>query len=152
MLEGILDDVELEKDMLVLFQGKEKTDFLISTYNGNDLYQEFKNEKQKIKEQYVNVTTQLLHLLHQINRRYIFHNDIKLANITIKDGKVYLIDFGLLTERESISSALISTSFKAVINTLKKISFNKYYDIYIILEKFLNDTDIVGFFIVAFIY
>jgi thiamine kinase-like enzyme len=155
-LKGILDDRELEKDMLVLFQGfvlfqgkekKEKTDFLISTYNGKDLYQEFKNEKQKIKEQYVNVTTQLLDLLHQINSNKIFHNDIKLANITIKDGKVYLIDFGLLTKYSSDMGTLISMSFNGVIACLKaKFYTIRYSTIFPILELFLIDTDMVGFF------
>jgi serine/threonine protein kinase len=146
MLEGILDDVELEKDMLVLFQGKEETDFLISTYNGNDLYQEFKNEKEKIKEQYANVTTQLLHLLHQINSRYIFHNDIKLRNITIKDDKVYLIDFGLLTKDSSDMGTLISMSFNGVIAFLKAKDYDIYSYTLPILKPFLIDTDMVGFF------
>jgi serine/threonine protein kinase len=147
MLEGILDDVELEKDMLVLFQGKEKTDFLISTYNGNDLYQEFKNEKQKIKEQYANVTTQLLHLLHKINSRNIFHNDIKLENVTIKNGKVYLIDFGLLTKKKpNVDGAWISMSYNGLIARLKDNDYNEYLDTYTTLQTFLKHTDMVGFF------
>jgi hypothetical protein len=63
LLEGILDP-----DMVVLFQGKEDSDFLISTYNGNNLFYEFKLQKEKIKEKYETITTQLLELLHKINR------------------------------------------------------------------------------------
>jgi hypothetical protein len=143
LLKNILDD-----DMLVLFQGTKQSEFLISTYNGNDLYQEFKEKE--IKEQYANVTTQLLDLLHKINSRDIFHNDIKLANITIKDGKVYLIDFELLTKGESNYGTLVSMSFNGVIALLEKRKYNKYETIYIKLKPLLKNTDMVGFFYCCF--
>ena len=144
MLKNILDD-----NMLVLFQGKKESDFLISTYNGKDLYKEFKDEyyaEQKIKTKYAVITTQILELLHTINKNDIFHNDIKLANITIKDEKVYLIDFGLLTKEKSINGSLISMSFNGVINTLINYKYLDYEEAFTKLQKFLNNTDIVGFF------
>jgi serine/threonine protein kinase len=140
-LKNILDD-----DMLVLFQGKEDSDFLISTYNGNDLLKEFRLQKQKIKEQYANVTTQLLDLLHKINSNNFFHNDIKLENITFNGKKVYLIDFGLLSKCKSSIGSLITYSYNGVIARLKNISYNKYFDTYTTLQTFLKDTDMVGFF------
>ena len=143
LLEKILD---LDKDMLVLFQGKSKSDFLISTYNGNDLYEEFKNKPEQIKDKYAIITTQLLDLLHKINRKNIFHNDIKLANVTIKNDKVYLIDFGLLSEKKSNIGSLMSMSYNGVIAFLKDKKYNYYSDTYKTLQKFLKDTDIVGFF------
>jgi len=142
MLKDILDD-----NMLVLFQGKKESDFLISTYNGKDLYKEFKDEyyaEQKIKTKYAVITTQILELLHTINKNDIFHNDIKLANITIKGDNVYLIDFGLLT-KESINGSLISMSFNGVINTLINYNYLDYEEAFAKLQKFEN-TDIVGFF------
>jgi hypothetical protein len=148
LLKNILDD-----DMLVLFQGTKQSDFLISTYNGNDLYQEFKEKEIKeFKEQYANVTTQLLDLLHKINSRDIFHNDIKLQNITIKDGKVYLIDFELLTKGESNYGTLVSMSFNGVIASLKKNNYNNYSKKYNKLQLILKNknTDMVGFFYCCF--
>jgi serine/threonine protein kinase len=141
LLEGILDP-----DMVVLFQGKEDSDFLISTYNGNDLFYEFQLQKQKIKEKYETITTQLLELLHKINRNDIFHNDIKLANITIKNDIVYLIDFGLLSKKTSNMGTLWSMSYNGVIAILKAYSFKKYSKTFKTLKSFLKHTDMVGFF------
>ena len=141
LLKNILDD-----DMLVLFQGKYESDFLISTYNGNDLLKEFNKNKQQIKKKYANTTTQLLELLHTINKNNIFHNDIKLENITIKDDKVYLIDFGFLTQSKSNIGTFTSMSYNGVITLLTVYNFNAYYKVFPKLKTFLKDTDIVGFF------
>jgi serine/threonine protein kinase len=141
MLDGILDP-----DMLVLFQGKESSDFLISTYNGNDLSKEFKNKKKKIKDNYATTTIQLLELLYKINSKNIFHNDIKVENATIKDNKVYLIDFGFLTSGESDVGSLISMSYMSVITFLEKYNFKEFEYTYPILKTFLKNTDIIGFF------
>jgi len=141
MLDGILDP-----DMLVLFQGKESSDFLISTYNGNDLSKEFKNNKKKIKDNYATTTTQLLELLYKINSNNIFHNDIKTENATIKDNKVYLIDFGFLTRGESDIGTLISMSYMSVIIFLEKYKYKEFEYTYPILKTFLKNTDIIGFF------
>jgi serine/threonine protein kinase len=146
MLKGKLNDIELEKDMLVLFQGKEETDFLISKYNGIDLYYEFMRKEKEIKDQYANVTTQLLNLLYTINNQQYFHNDIKLANVTIKDDKVYLIDFATLTNLTSDIGSLISMSFNGVIALLTNYNYTKYDKTFPILKPFLIDTDMVGFF------
>ena len=144
MLKDILDD-----DMIPLFQGIDPTDFLISTYNGNNLFQEFQ-EFQKFKDnqnrnKYAIISTQLLKLLHTINSNDIFHNDIKLENITIKQDRVYLIDFGLLTKSTSNIGSLISMSYNGVIALLKKFKYIYYHDIFDKLN-FLKNTDIVGFF------
>ena len=142
LLKNILDD-----DMLVLFQGSSQSDFLISTYNGNDLLNEFKNKPEQIKDKYASITTQLLELLHKINMNNIFHNDIKLENVTIKNDKVYLIDFGLLSYKKSTIGSLMTMSYKGVIAGLKEYEYNYYSNNTLnTLEKILKNTDIVGFF------
>ena len=141
MLTGILDD------MLVLFQGTIESDFLISRYNGKDLVKEFRCESQKIKEKYATTTIQLLELLHKINSNDIFHNDIKLANITINDNdKVYLIDFGLLSTQKSKLGTLLSMSYRSVIDLLEQSDLKKYRTIHLHLKSFLKYTDIFAFF------
>jgi serine/threonine protein kinase len=125
MLDGILDP-----DMLVLFQGKKDSDFLISTYSGNDLSKEFEYQQIKIKNKYATTTNQLLELLHKINSNNIFHNDIKLRNVTIKNDKVYLIDFGLLTKLKSGMGALVSMSYRGVIAILEEYKCQNYSNTY----------------------
>jgi serine/threonine protein kinase len=140
MLKGKVHD-----DMLVSFQGKNPNDFLISKYNGKNLYQEFSSNN-KTKKEYTDVTIKLLKLLHQINSNYIFHNDIKLANLTIRNNEVYLIDFGLLTKGISHMGSLISMSFNGLIGLLIEYEYNKYNKTFNELEKVITDTDMVGFF------
>ena len=138
-LKGILDE-----DMLVLFQGKVPSDFLISTYNGNDLEKEYSGNILKIKNEYISTTTQILNLLQKINQNRLFHNDIKLQNITIKNKKVYLIDFGML-RTSSHPGSLVNLSFKSLIIFCESRGWNKYATYHQKLKSFLPDTDIVGF-------
>jgi serine/threonine protein kinase len=139
-LKGILDE-----DMLVLFQGKSPSDFLITTYNGKDLQKEYEGNKEKIKNEFVDTTTQILNLLYKINQKRLFHNDIKLENITIKNKKIYLIDFGML-KNSSQTGSLINMSFKSAITFCESRGWNKYASYHQKLKSFLPDTDIVGFF------
>ena len=158
--EGIASDQLkdiLDKDMLVLFQGKIPSDFLIATYNGNDLEKEYGGNISKIKDDFVSTTTQILDLLQKINQNRLFHNDIKLQNITIKhndiklqnitikNDKIYLIDFGML-RNSSHSGSLINMSFKSAISFCESRGWNKYALYHQKLKSFLPDTDIVGFF------
>ena len=136
-LKGILDE-----DMLVLFQGKSPSDFLIATYNGNDLEKEYSGNISKIKNEFVSTTTQILDLLYKINQKRLFHNDIKLQNITIKNKKVYLIDFGML-KNSSQPGSLINMSFKSAIIFCESRGWNKYASYHQKLKSFLPDTDIV---------
>ena len=140
ILKDILDD-----NMIPLFQGKKQSDFLISTYNGKNLYDEFKDKPEQIKNNYANITFKLLELLDKINSNNIFHNDIKLENITIKGDEVYLIDFGLLTKEKSDLGPIISMSYNGVIALLQEYNYTHYNDIFPKLN-FVNNTDIVGFF------
>ena len=137
-LKGILNN-----NMIPLYQGTSQSDFLISTYNGNNLYDEFKDNPHKIN--FANITIKLLELLDKINSNNIFHNDIKLENITIKGDEVYLIDFGLLTKDKSSIGPIISMSYNGVIASLREYQYTYYNNIFDKL-KFLNNTDIVGFF------
>ena len=141
ILKNILDN----DNMIPLYQGKKQSDFLISIYYGNNLYKEFKHKINEIKNKYAIITTQLLKLLHTINSNHIFHNDIKLENITIKNDEVYLIDFGSLTKNISSFGPIISMSYNGVIALLKEYKYINYEIIYDKLN-FLKNTDIVGFF------
>jgi serine/threonine protein kinase len=138
-LKGIIDD-----DMLVLFQG-EKQNFLISHYNGNDIKKEYENI-QDIKNDFIFVTEQLLTLLKKINTSNFYHNDIKLQNVTIKNKKVYLIDFGLLSIN-SQKGTLMSMSIKGLIHFIwEKNYLSKYKGSLRIMWSKLISTDIFAFF------
>jgi len=119
-LKNIIDD-----DMLILFQGRIHEDFLISKYNGKNLFDEYRYQFDKIIDEFNSTTTQLLLLLYNINKNKLFHNDIKINNITIKNKKVYLIDFGFL-DNLSVGGALYSKSLMGIINSFIR---NRYYSI-----------------------
>lgn len=121
LLKGILDD-----SMLVLFQGKFENDFLISTYNGKDLMEEYKTISPNDKiSKLSTILIQTLGLLHKINNNSFYHNDIKLKNITVKGEKVSLIDFGFLNHTSRLGS-FISMSFRGLIDFLKGYKINRY--------------------------
>ena len=141
ILIGILPD-----DMIPKYQGTNKTDFLISKYNGKDLYDNFKDKQDQIKNNYASITIQLLELLNKINSSNKFHNDIKLGNVTIKSDNIYLIDFGRLTESTSTVGSLTTVSYKGLIYFLQERNFLRYKNSYEQLKALLKDTDIVGFF------
>jgi len=145
LLKNIIDD-----DMLILFQGRIHEDFLISKYNGKNLFDEYRYKFDKIIDEFNSTTTQLLLLLYNINKNKLFHNDIKIKNITIKNKKVYLIDFGLL-DNLSVEGSLTSTSLMGIINSFIR---NNYYSIIsseqlITFKKKLKNTDIFGFFYIC---
>ena len=140
-LIGILDD-----DMIPKYQGTAETDFLISKYNGKDLNNNFKDKQDQIKNNYASITIQLLELLNKINSSNKFHNDIKVENVTIKSDKIYLIDFGHVSESTSTLGSLMTVSYKGLIYFLQESNFLKYTNSYEQLKALLKDTDIVGFF------
>lgn len=141
LLEGILDD-----SMLVLFQGKFENDFLISTYNGKDLMEEYKTISPNDKiSKLSTILIQTLGLLHKINKFGFYHNDIKLKNITVKEEKVSLIDFGFLNTTSRLGS-FISMSFRSLIEFLKVYDFRSYDITFQYLTSIIKDTDIFGFF------
>jgi serine/threonine protein kinase len=143
MLKYIIDS-----EMLPLFQGNDPTDFLISRYNGKNLIDEFQGNIKKIKDNFFNVTNQTLDLITKINKKNLFHNDIKPENLTIMMDKVYLIDFGQL-DNKSNSGSLVSMSFKSLIFFCQKLNYNRYAKSYNYLNCLLKNTDIFGFFYVC---
>ncbi len=141
LLEGILDD-----NMLVLFQGKFEKDFLISTYNGKDLMNEYQTISPNDKiSKLSTILIQTLGLLHRINKFRFYHNDIKLKNITVKGEKVSLIDFGFLDVTSRLGS-FTSMSFRSLIEFLKIYEFRSYDITFQYLTSIIKDTDIFGFF------
>ena len=147
--EGIKSDILigiLPDDMIPKYQGTKETDFLISKYNGQDLYNNFKGKRNQIKNNYASITIQLLELLNKINSSNKFHNDIKLGNVTIKSDNIYLIDFGRLTESMSTIGSLTTVSYKGLIYFLQESYSLRYSNSYEQLKALLKDTDIVGFF------
>jgi serine/threonine protein kinase len=141
LLEGILDD-----NMLVLFQGKFEKDFLISTYNGKDLMNEYQTISLDDKISKLSpILIQTLDLLHRINTFGFYHNDIKLKNITVKGEKVSLIDFGFLDVTSRLGS-FTSMSYRSLIEFLKVYDFNPYDKTFPYLTSIIKDTDIFGFF------
>ena len=153
LLEGIMTDNLkgiIDNDMLVLFQGNQEKEFLIAKYNGINLEEEYYKNLLKIKYEFISTTTQILQLLSRINKRGFFHNDIRLVNLTIKNKKVYLIDFGLM-KTESSRGCIISISVRSILDDIQ-IEYpeeNINYILNNLLKPKLKSTDIFGFFFIC---
>lgn len=77
------------------------------------------------------IMIQAVSILESIHKLYVIHRDIKPQNFMIKDGELYLIDFGfatfyVTTDKEHIS---IDRSHESVLGTPKYISIYNHMGI-----------------------
>lgn len=54
----------------------------------------------------VKLIVQLLEILCYLHRQYIVHRDLRLGNLILNDGQLYLIDFGLARKFQFISDMI----------------------------------------------
>lgn len=72
------------------------------------------------------ITISAINIIESIHKNYVLHRDIKPQNFMLKDGELYLIDFGLATfyideTREHLTNI---GSHDSIIGTPKYVSYN----------------------------
>ena len=67
---------------------------LIMTYYDCSLYEYFENIQNREPERKDKLIQGCIRLLEQVHRNYVLHRDIKPQNIMIRQGELFLIDFG----------------------------------------------------------
>lgn len=55
----------------------------------------FKHNHKFTKEEFFNIGIQLISIIRHLHENGVVHRDIRIPNVLINDGKVYLLDFGL---------------------------------------------------------
>ena len=79
------------------FGNHENKPCLVMSYYECSLYDYYLSEKKMTPEKMVILLLKIIEIFENIHKHYVLHRDIKPQNFMIKDGDIYLIDFGLAT-------------------------------------------------------
>lgn len=91
----------------------------------------FSSQSNSISEELVrSIFKQLVSLINHCHSTGIYHCDIKLENIIINEGKIYLIDFGLATTSKITNSCCGTMKYTAPEVLLKKTHCSALQDIW----------------------
>ena len=98
---------------------------LVMTYYQNSLedYMKYKTIDQEKRNK---IMVLLLEILGKIHKQYVIHRDIKPQNIMMKEGELYLIDFGLATfyVDDNFKHVECKQETEYILGTPKYISYN----------------------------
>ncbi|SEJ29307.1 serine/threonine protein kinase [Bhargavaea ginsengi] len=83
------------------------------------------------------VVEQLLQMVQYLHAKGIYHQDLRIPNILINDGELYLIDFGLSVCESEVSQA---TSQSDLCKRIEQLRLQDYYDLGEILLYLLYTT------------
>lgn len=67
---------------------------ILTELGENDFYDELADKEMTLKESFENYRPQINRLLKISQDIGFFHGDLKAANLLVRDGKIYMIDFG----------------------------------------------------------
>ena len=103
----------------------EKCPTLVMTYYQNSL-EDYMKHKQISPEKLDTIMMLLLEILENVHTQYVIHRDIKPQNIMMKDGELFLIDFGLSTfyVDEDFNHVKLKLDKEYILGTPKYISYN----------------------------
>ena len=98
---------------------------LIMTYYQNSL-EDYINHKSISQEKLDTIMNILLRILENVHQQYVIHRDIKPQNIMMKDGELFLIDFGMSTfyVDENFKHIECNQNKEYIIGTPKYISYH----------------------------
>ena len=114
----------------VYYNSEQYYGYIISTKVGKSLDQLTNNDinKTNIKEVLTSYSTAIKNFINKLYENKYVHGDIKTPNMTIKDNKIYFIDFGL-TEKYNINDnykpKILSYS-APILLILFSVFYNKY--------------------------
>ena len=103
----------------------EKCPTLIMTYYQNSL-EDYIKHKSISQEKLDTIMNLLLGILENVHQHYVIHRDIKPQNIMMKDGELFLIDFGMSTfyVDENFKHVECRRDKEYIIGTPKYISYH----------------------------
>jgi serine/threonine protein kinase len=100
------------------------TTCLVMSYYETSLFEYIKT-KELSTSQIHKVLLQMIIILENIHKNMVLHRDIKPQNFMIKDGELFLIDFGLATFYVNVNGEHIEeSSHESILGTPKYISPN----------------------------
>lgn len=113
--------------------------YYVMTFIGGENMEEqiFTRQQSFSEEESLRVLEQLLQMVQYLHAKGIYHQDLRIPNILINDGELYLIDFGLSVCESEVSQA---TSQSDLCKRIEQLRLQDYYDLGEILLYLLYTT------------
>lgn len=109
--------------------------YVMSFIEGKNLEDQiFMNKKTFNEKESLRLLSQLLELIHHLHKKDIYHQDLRIPNMLLKDNELHLIDFGLSKHRVSVDPS--DSSF----NQIVEMKQQDYFDLGEILLYLLYTT------------
>ncbi|MCM3086478.1 protein kinase [Bhargavaea ginsengi] len=101
--------------------------YYVMTFIGGENMEEqiFTRQQSFSEEESLRVLEQLLQMVQYLHAKGIYHQDLRIPNILINDGVLYLIDFGLSVCKKEVSGTTSQSGFPRSIGQLRR---QDYYD------------------------
>ncbi|WP_428911700.1 serine/threonine protein kinase [Niallia sp. Krafla_26] len=116
--------------------------YAMSFIEGDNLEDQiFYNKKMFNEKESLHILAQLLELIHYLHEKDIYHRDLRIPNLLLKNKEIFLIDFGLSEHRAAVDSLHFpshSTSNKPY--SILEMKHQDYYDLGEILLYLLYTT------------
>ena len=124
IFEGTIQNININSDCkLFNFKPNQKWGYIITSYVGERIADYINNNN--IKLILTNLKDAITSVIKPLNDNGYVHYDINLGNITVKEDKVYFIDFGTLTNNNPITRNIDIIKLYILVNDLFKPQFSK---------------------------
>lgn len=133
------------KNMPILYETFSNNEYLfyaMSFIEGDNLEDEiFFSKKGFNEKESLQILDQLLQLVDYLHKKAIFHQDLRIPNILLKNNELFLIDFGLSKQIVSVSpsqspSSLLDNKQESILEMKRQ----DYYDLGEVLLYLLYTT------------
>ncbi|MEK3886818.1 serine/threonine protein kinase [Bacillus sp. FSL K6-3431] len=116
--------------------------YVMSFIDGDNLeHQIFFSKKTFNEKESLQILEQLLELVDYLHKKDIYHQDLRIPNILLKDNELFLIDFGLSRQKVSVDPLQsTSSSLHNKQESILEMKQQDYYDLGEILLYLLYTT------------
>ncbi len=133
------------KNMPILYEGFSNNEYLfyvMSFIEGDNLEDQIFSRKKTFNEkESLLILDQLLELVDYLHKKDIYHQDLRIPNILLKNDEPFLIDFGLSKQRVSVDGYQPPSSFSHnKQESILEMKQQDYYDLGEILLYLLYTT------------
>lgn len=132
------------KNMPILFDASSNNEYffyVMSFIEGDNLEDQiFLSKKTFGEKESLLILDRLLELVDYLHKKDIYHRDLRIPNIILKNNEPFLIDFGLSMQRAAIDQFHSPSSSLLIKQDFQEMKHQDYYDLGEILLYLLYTT------------